>query len=331
MNLSGLFGSYPGMYGAQSFFHLLVSATIVGGAIRVWKISDPVITQRFHFLVILFPIFSFPLYQLANPQRGSIFFRQEALFDSNRWLHIALWGKVSLGIFFLFILFFTSMIFLVQELLPVLHHTLESRRERTDEVEFCDNSAVVSALADLPGDKPEMLVLDDDENIIFSTTGRKAAVYLSSGLVNTLSEEQIQAAVAHELAHIERSRRPMLFVVFLLRIIMFFNPLVLLEFRRATQDEEKICDDMAVTLTGKPHALAETLRILYGEAKEDGKSPEIAGVADLRDSLEKYSHFIHIQSRIDRLEESPANERGGAWGIFSLVLVTIVIINYFVV
>jgi Zn-dependent protease with chaperone function len=330
MNFSGLFGSYPGMYVAQSFFHLLVSAIIIDGVIRVWKISDPLTTQRFRFMVILFPIFSFPLYQLVNPQRGSIFFRQEALFDSNRWLHLALWGKVPVGIFFLFILFFTSMIFLAQELVPVLHHALESRRGRIDDVRLCDNSAVVRALACLPGEKPEMLVLDDDENIIFSTTGRKAAVYLSSGLVRTLSAEQMQAAVAHEMAHIERSRRPILFVVFLFRIIMFFNPLVLLEFRRATQDEEKICDDMAVSWTGRPHALAETLRKLYGAAGEDDRITEAARISDLRDSLEKYSHSIHIRSRIERLEESPANE-GGGWVTFSLALLTIIVINYFVV
>jgi Zn-dependent protease with chaperone function len=330
MNLSGLFGSYPGMYISQSFFHLVISAIIVDTGIKVWKISNPKVTQRFRFLAILFPIFSFPLYQIVNPERGSIFFRQEAIFDSNRWLHLELWGRIPLGIFFILMLFFTTVIFLVQELVPVVRHTIESRGEEMEEEEYCDNSSVVQALAPLPGEKPEIFVLDDEEHIIFSTTGKRAAVYLSSGLLKTLTAEQIQAAAAHEIAHIERSKRPMLFVVFLLRILMFFNPVVLLEFRRATQDEEKICDDMAVSLTNKPKALAEALKKLYHDAA-DGALPQVGQLSNFKDSLEEYSHFKHIESRVERLEGGSVNKRGGEWFKFSFAVITIVIINYFVV
>jgi Zn-dependent protease with chaperone function len=330
MDLSGLFGSYPGMYITQSFFHLLICAIVVATAIRVWKIRDPRLTQRLRFLAIVFPIFSFPLYQVVNPQRGSIFFRQEAVFDSNRWLHLELWGRIPLGILFIGMLFFTTMIFLIQELVPVIRHTLESREEELKEEEYCDNSSVVRALEPLPGEKPEIFVLDDEEPVVFSTTGRKAAVYVSSGLVDRLTPPEIRAVVAHEFAHIARSKRPMLFVVFLLRILMFFNPLVLLEFRKATQDEEKICDDMAVSLTKDTHALAETLRKLYREDNA-GDLPKIGQLSNFKDSLEEYSHVIHINSRIDRLEEGHVNKKGGGWVTFSLTLVTIVIINYFVV
>ena len=330
MDLSGLFGSYPGMYVTQSFFHLLTSAVVVATAIRGWKIRDPRMTQRLRFLVIIFPIFSFPIYQVINPERGSIFFRQEAVFDSNRWLHLELWGRIPLGIFFIGMLFFTTMIFLIQELVPVIRHTLESREEELQEEEYCDNSSVVRAVDALPGEKPEIFVLDDEEPVVFSTTGRKAAVYVSSGLVDRLSPPQVRAVVAHEFAHIDRSRRPMLFVVFLLRILMFFNPLVLLEFRRATQDEEKICDDMSVSLTKDPHALAEALKKLYG-GSEAGGLPKIGQLSNFKDSLEEYSHFIHIESRIGRLEEGHVDKKGGGWVTFSLALVTMVIINYFVV
>lgn len=330
MNLSGLFGSYPGMYVTQSFFHLVISAIIVDTAIRVWKISDPRVTQRFRFLAILYPIFSFPLYQIVNPGRGSIFFRQEAIFDSNRWLLLDLWGRIPLGIFFILMLFFTTMIFLLHELVPVVRHTLESRDEELGEEQYCDNSSVIQALAPLAGEKPEILVLEDDDHIVFSTTGKRAAVYISSGLVKTLTPEQVQAAVAHEIAHIERSKRPMLFIVFLMRILMFFNPIVLLEFRRATQDEEKICDDMAVSLTKKPHALSETLKKLY-RGTEDADLPQIRQLSNFKDSLEEYSHYMHIQSRIERLEGGSASKRGGEWFTFSFALIAIIIINYFVV
>ena len=212
----------------------------------------------------------------------------------------------------------------------MVRHTLESRDEELGEEQYCDNSSVIQALAPLAGEKPEILVLEDDDHIVFSTTGKRAAVYISSGLVKTLTPEQVQAAVAHEIAHIERSKRPMLFIVFLMRILMFFNPIVLLEFRRATQDEEKICDDMAVSLTKKPHALSETLKKLY-RGTEDADLPQIRQLSNFKDSLEEYSHYMHIQSRIERLEGGSASKRGGEWFTFSFALIAIIIINYFVV
>jgi Zn-dependent protease with chaperone function len=329
MDLSGLFDSYPGMYIVQSFLHLTISAVIVNAAIKVWDISNPLITQRCRFLAIIFPIFSFPLYQLINPERGSIFFRERALFDSSRWLNLAIFEKIPLGLLFILLLLFTTMVFLLQELIPVVRHSLESRSGETRDVEFGDNAGVNELLTHLPGEKPEVLVMEDDDCVVFSTTGKKAAVYLSSGLLRTLDPEEVQAAVAHEIAHIERSKLPVLFIVFLLRVLLFFNPVVLFEFRRATQEEEKICDDMAVALTNKPHALAETLKKLYRRA-EDGL-PEIGKLSDLKTSLEDYSHVMHIEGRIERLEDGNTNKTDGEWIRFSIIFVVIVVINYYIV
>jgi Zn-dependent protease with chaperone function len=328
MDLSGLFGSYPGMYIVQSFLHLTISAVIVNAAIKVWDISNPLITQRYRFLAIIFPIFSFPLYQLINPERGSIFFRERALFDSSRWLSLAIFDKMPLGLLFILLLSVTTMVFLLQELIPVARHSLETRGEERG-VKFGDSTGVNELLAGLPGEKPEVLVIEDEDCIVFSTTGRKAAVYLSSGLLKALGPEEVQAAVAHEIAHIERSRVPVLFIVFLLRVILFFNPVVLFEFRRATQEEEKICDDMAVALTKKPHALAETLKKLYRRA-EDGV-PGIENLSNLKASLEEFSHVMHIESRIERLEDEKANKTDAEWLRFSMIFMAIITINYYIV
>ena len=69
-------------------------------ALRAWKINDPLIRQRFRLTVVLFPIFSFPFYQAINPDRGSVIFRLNALFDVNRWLNVELWGVISFGLLF---------------------------------------------------------------------------------------------------------------------------------------------------------------------------------------------------------------------------------------
>ncbi len=102
---------------------------------------------------------------------------------------------------------------------------------------------------------------------------------------------------------------------------MFFNPIVLVKFRRTVRDEEKICDDIAVSLTRDPSALAEALGKFYHHP--DGAAPL---------SLEDHSHNLHLESRIRRLELMTASAKPGK-GIaaFTITLLAITIINYFVV
>ncbi|HXX57028.1 MAG TPA: M56 family metallopeptidase [Thermodesulfovibrionales bacterium] len=330
MDIANFLNTYPGMYLAQSVFHSFIAAVVVDRAFVIWRIKDPLVKQRFRLIVVLVPVFSFPLYQVLNPDRGSLSFRAEAIFNINGWLTPTLWGTISAGFLFFGLLLITTAIFLFQELIPVVRHTFESKGPDPDMEEAGEHSVVGQALRGLSGERPGVYVIDDEEFILFSTTGKNAAIFLSTELVSALTVDEMQAAIAHELAHIMRNKRPFLVVVFFLRILMFFNPVVLLEFRRIVQEEEKICDDMAVALTQNPHALSETLKKLYYK----GKALQLVQFQDitrLRESLEEFSHNIHIESRILRLEEGPGEREGKAWLQLTLTLVVIITINYFIV
>ncbi len=333
MNASDFFNSYVGMYVAQAFSHSLIAALIVDRTIQAWKISNPVVRQRFSLIVMVFPIFSFPLYQTINPQRGSISFRLEALFDINRWLNIELWGKIPLNLLFILMLLGAALIFLLQEMIPIVKHIIESRKYRTEEdreEESHNDPAIDRALADFPGEKPHISLIDDEDFVIFSTTGKDPTIFLSTGLLKTLSADETQAAIAHELAHIARSKRPLLVIIYIIRVLMFFNPVVLVEFRRMVQEEEKICDDIAVSMTGKQDALAETLKKFSRKGEEFGIDA-VKNLSTLSASLEDYSHSVHMGSRIMRLEAGPIRWGDGEWLKFFLTLSSIALMNYFIV
>ncbi|MDA8339278.1 MAG: M56 family metallopeptidase [Nitrospiraceae bacterium] len=314
----------------QAFCHSIIAFVIVNRAMHIWHINNPLIRQRFHLIVVLLPVFSFPLYQAINPDRGSVSFRMESLFDINRWLNLEIFEIMPLWIFFISILLITAAIFLFQELIPVLENTFESKNPDVEAEGHEDYPIVKEALADLPAEKPDILVLADDDYVLFSTTGRNAAVFISTGLIKTLNKEQLQAAIAHEMAHIARNKKPLLIAVFLFRVIMFFNPVVLLEFRRLVQEEEKICDDMAVSLTQKPHALSEALKKLYHK-NEDANPLKLKKLSEMRDSIEEYSHNAHIEGRIHRLEKGGIHKTDGGWLKLLLTVIVIMGINYFVV
>ncbi|HSQ78916.1 MAG TPA: M56 family metallopeptidase [Nitrospirota bacterium] len=330
MIISTFFNSYAGMYVAQSFCHSLIAAIITERAVKAWKVDDPAAQQRFHLIAVIFPIFSFPLYQALNANRSSAQFRLDALFDINRWLNWEIWGAVPLGLLFLVMLIATSLVFLFQESIPVVKHTLESRNAEHDGTACAPEPFVEKASRDLSLDAPEVLILDDDEPVLFSTTGRDPVIFISAGLREALTEDQLHAALAHELAHIARSRRPLLITVFVLRAIMFFNPAVLVKFRRAVRDEEKICDDIAVSLTGNPKALAGALEKFYHKpaapVETDGRKLPAVPLP-----IEEYSHNLHLESRISRLEHGAARTRKNETALFAITLLVITVLNYFVV
>lgn len=330
MDLSRFFDSWPGAYLTQAFFHSAVAAAVLEIALKSWKINSPSARQKFFLAAVIFPVFSFPLYMVANSGRHSVYFRMGALFDSGRWVNIELPGSIPLGAILIIVFFMTSLVFFSQELLPVLKHALASGNSAPGEMREGEDPAVAEALAPLSVEKPPIFVIEDEDPFIFSTTGKKGAVYLSSGLLDLLTVEQLQAALAHEISHVARSRRPYMVAVFLLRVLMFFNPVVLIEFRRSVQDDEKICDEMAVSMTGKPIMLAETLRRLYLSQDTHGDTDSPGG-ASVTEKLEEFSHRLNIESRISRLEKGYDPGAGGEWIAFAVSLLAAAAINYYVV
>ncbi len=329
MKLFYLLNSFAGQYVLQSLLHAFIAVVIVDFAIYFWKIKNPALRQKLRFIVVAFPVVSFPIYQLINPERGSPFFRlYEALFDINRWLTITLWDRIPLSVFLAVIIFFTIIIFMIQEFIPIIRHFFE-HEDKEETMQFHDvqyQERIDRALYGLPADNVEISVIEDNDQFIYSTTGKASVIYITTGLIDDLSDDELKVALAHEVAHILRNRKPLLIIVFFLRIIMFYNPVTLIEFRRIVEDEEKICDDMAISWTQSPQVLIDTLNKFYikEEKHRDNKKKGFV-------SIEEYSHNMLIKSRIERIVMGNDNGGEGFWLKFSAVLLAIVIINYYVV
>jgi Zn-dependent protease with chaperone function len=329
MRIEAFFTTWPGMYLAQSFIHALVAALIVDTALLAWNIENPRVRQRFRLMVIILPLVTFPLYQALAPERGTALFRLDAVLDMNRWLNLEMWGAVPLGILFLLLLGFTGMLFIVQELLPIIRHTASTRQGALDATTPEPSSAVARALAGIPGTTPKVFVLNDQEVLMFSSTGSDPAIYLSPGVVRAFTEDELRAAIAHEIGHIRRSRRPVMILVYLVRVILLLNPVILMEFRRFIQEEEKICDDVAVELTGNREAMAGALRKFFDNSGT-GDPPSAHEPRGVQDRIEEYGHTLLIENRIERLESASPPEANGAV-VFGFTLAAVMGICFYVV
>lgn len=330
-----LLNTWYGTYVLQTFLHSFIGILVIERALQIWKVRNPVVQLRYRLMTIIMPVAMLPLYQIINTDRGSLIFRQEqAILNMHRWLTIDLWDVLPVRMIFIAILLITSAVFFVQEILPILRDMLARARERMPATgnpppHLQALTERLSERLDIPA--PPVSVVDDDTPFIFASGAQNHAVVVSSGLLRMFSEEQLEIAIAHELAHVSRRSNAVNWMIFLIRVLMFFNPIALIVFRRIVQDDEHICDDITVSLTGKPQMLADILKVFYRSYTE--LKPSVSGgISAMHEGFMDFGSSLLIKERITRLEE----HHGGMGEPFSRIrfaatIGSIAALNYFVV
>jgi len=330
-----LLDSLSGIYVVQTFLHSLIAILIIERAMKIWHLHNPLTKFRYRIMTLVLPVCMLPLYQLINSGRSSFSFQQDnAIFSMNKWLSLEIWDLVPLRTVFMLILAGTSFVFFLQEVMPIMRDVF-ARKGRDMSSHFYSDPGI-DDLARQMSEKlgiepPPVTVLKDSNPFIFTSGSRNHTIVLTSGLTELLDGEQLKSAIAHELAHIARMSNATKWMIFAIRVLMFFNPIVLIVFRRIVQDDEHICDDITVSLTKSPFVLASTLKVFYSSHSEFF-SDAFGGVKALQEGMENYSHNLLLKERIARLEsEKGYTDKEFEWGKFLFTTAVVAVINYFVV
>jgi len=101
----------------------------------------------------------------------------------------------------------------------------------------------------------------------------KPVVLLPATALAGLSPQQIEAILAHELAHIRRHDYLVNLLQTLVETVLFYHPAVWWLSRRIRIERENCCDDLAVSLCGDPVAYATALADLEA-LRSSGPAPE---------------------------------------------------------
>jgi beta-lactamase regulating signal transducer with metallopeptidase domain len=129
----------------------------------------------------------------------------------------------------------------------------------------------------------------------------KPVVLLPASALAGLSPDQLEAILAHELAHIRRHDYVVNLLQTLVETLLFYHPAVWWLSSRIRAERENCCDDLAVSLCGDPVAYASALADL--EALRGGSSLAMAASGG------------SLLQRIRRLLGVPTSHagRGPAW------------------
>jgi len=106
---------------------------------------------------------------------------------------------------------------------------------------------------------PEVLVLPGGMTGAFATGGRPGRILLGADLLERLDERELEATIAHELAHLKACDTRVLATAGFLRDLSAWNPLAHIAYRRLALDRELEADRRAAAITGRPLAVASSL------------------------------------------------------------------------
>jgi beta-lactamase regulating signal transducer with metallopeptidase domain len=134
-----------------------------------------------------------------------------------------------------------------------------------------------------------------------------------------LGREQRRYVLLHELAHLRRRDPWINWLLSLLRLVHWFNPLVWYAFRRLRRDRELACDELVLTLTlgeGKV-AYGQTIIRLLELGMDAARNPALTGIAENREDLERRINMI-AQFRLHTSQPLVAALLVAGLGLFTL-------------
>lgn len=333
------FSSGPGQYIVQTVFHSAIIALVVEAITNIWRINKPSTQIRFRFLALLLPILYLPVYYLAYPERaGTHFHEQIALMDFNQWLRLRLGGGMALWHLFIALLALTTIFFVFREGIPSIRHYFVKRHQNfppVKEGEFPKLDSALANLAKTTGKPAPTVLLSPSNSPVIYALGHGALV-VSAPTIDILDDKELESVIAHELAHIVRQASAVNWLLLALRFLMFYNPVALLVFRHIVSDNERICDDMAVSLSGKRLAFASGLLKVFQstppKASQAMASSKKGWLSLRADIVGRQAHVELVRRRVERLASSEI-EGDASYENFRLVVtsVLLVVLLFFVV
>ncbi|OXL83865.1 peptidase M56 [Paenibacillus sp. SSG-1] len=133
---------------------------------------------------------------------------------------------------------------------------------------------------------------------------RNPAIVISPSLLITLKKDQLQYILAHEFAHIQRRDVAVNWLMHIILIIHWFNPLLWLAVRKARQDQEMACDAFALNRMSpqQNNAYGQTIIHVLEHYSGNQRQPGLAGLSATHKQMKRRLTMIkHFHKKSYRL------------------------------
>jgi Zn-dependent protease with chaperone function len=190
-----------------------------------------------------------------------------------------------------------------------------------------ETPAAVQALADQVADRlavpsPIVTVVKRCDGGAFVIGRRHPVIVLDGELVARLDEDELEGVLAHELAHVRRRDNIVAGLLGTVRDLAFFVPGIGWAVRQLHRERELAADQVAVSATGRPGALASgLLKVLEGNADHRAACASFAPHGSLVDRVQ-----VLVDDRPPPSRTRRSLEFGAAAGVSAISVVVAMIV-----
>jgi Zn-dependent protease with chaperone function len=248
-----------GEFARESTLHALVATFVLAALIRTWRVDDPTLRVRLGLLAVAGPAVGGPLLRLLAPARTSDAFRHAtALFDSARWNDVRILGA-GLADLVVWASAVLGLLLLLRDLVPWLQDRFAAPAAARGADATRARAAFDRLTRQMGVAAPPLVVLDEEAMVLQCAGVRRPSVLVSRAACDTLDDQELEGALAHEIAHLERRDPALGWLLMAARALLWFNPVVQVLARGVTQELERRADERAAAVTGDRVALASAL------------------------------------------------------------------------
>lgn len=320
----------------QAILHALVAALVIEVLLRVWRVEHPGERLALRWVAIAAPVLITTGFLVLAPWRAAAWFVDDwSLFAGKHWDHVRL-GGVGLASAAGAACSMLGTILFLRDAVPFVGDRLIRTAPEDglpDGHPACARvRACVEALAASGHDRPSGITVVAFSSPVLMCTGiDRPSIIVSTGTLDRLDDRALEAALAHEFAHLA-TRDPLTgWWLMAARTVQFFNPVVQVLARQAVQELERRAD-IAVTAQGRAAGLADAVHrlSLAGGAHSDLDLPAGGGHPGAR--VLASAHRRALDARCQLLLEGavPASLPHRAWRV-SLAAVGAAVLLFFVV
>ena len=250
----------------QAILHATVAALLIEALLRVWRVEEPGERLAMRWVVLAAPAVLTTLYLIVAPWRSSSWFVEDwSLFAGGHWNHVRL-GGVGLASAAGAACSVLGTALYLRDAVPFV----ADRLVRTAAEDGLPDGhpararvgSAVDGLVTCGHPRPSAITVVAMASPVLMCTGiHRPSIVISTGALDRLDERALEAALAHELAHVA-TRDPLTgWWLMAARTIQFFNPVVQVVARQAIQDLERRAD-IAVAAQGRARGLADAVHRL---------------------------------------------------------------------
>jgi Zn-dependent protease with chaperone function len=328
-----------------------IAAAFVEGLLRVWRVSAPTHRLVLRAVALVVPFALPALFAFAAPFRADdAFATRWALFAGAHWETLSL-GGMGVASFATLVFAATGVSFFLRDFVPFVADRI--RADRRDTLLPSSHpaharfraithraSAVVSALPPGEWEPPAsaaprrigvaLRLIAAAEPVLYCSGIARPLITVSLGTMDRLDDDELAAAVAHELAHVQWKDPALGWLLMAVRALQAFNPATQVVARQIVQEFENRADCMVAT-SGRGAALARAIAKVSSADPVRSDLAEASAPALLASLVHRaVSHALVVRCERLLAREDTRPSGLGAWHL-ALAAIGLGIVLFFVV